>query len=831
MKFEILKFFPDMSVLSLERDIYPAFTSGEVDKIIVAQGRLTQAVSQSTHDADSIFRSFNWSWPTLTASARSNGPQGIAIIENFAMLMTALLCGCSPALCPAIASCKALIRILFRELSNMNPSVVIPFLNAISEHVITAKDIRQAKGYFLEKSAVEQLIILAAGTENEELSTIADDLVENVLRHKKLFTPDFVVEFFVKLVKSKNASAECAMMVRSVLEARKSKELYDSLMERLTFLSISGEGTLLKKIRTLNFFIVVLSADCPGTALPGSVTKSELTVSIISVEQNRLISLFSLKMFGAILSRFPTNFEGQQTSSVRDKLVEVSSLLPLLKLLIADDSSSSVLLLLELSRVILAWKRSFPGSFVECKFNWSKLLSESIPDDRNLKIVLRLVFRLVAHSVPITSHVSAVILKLVATADERPVLSDYCWALIGQYFSKHVGLGLFDSTEEAMVTISLVRKQGDAKSFFSQLFALLIDSPANVEIPVGKSCVAAAMHVMKLEGLIEKIERKTQKKRRRICEEGESPATEIDVQFVDPFECSSSHQLPRVSYKKRYLCPPLPDVEVDPFDPALGGWATLMLANELDSDSPSVNLIDLVGQRVNFLYASIVSLSAQNTTVRQSAYDVLAVILRAVAMTIESRGFESGRFAFREAPQVAMVLTWLRNGIEAPTEGEGVPKPISRISACFVVEILKVMFDPKSPVYSVVYKLVLAKASLRISDLSGWTALYFNSDGANFAALRAWILHVVKLGAGDLPSIDIMARRGIIQALLESAINLNGSVDELDAVLSIVLLVTKTLASAKPIEEEGSALVSFVQKYGLAHWLSNMSRNLRLDDS
>ena len=66
---------------------------------------------------------------------------------------------------------------------------------------------------------------------------------------------------------------------------------------------------------------------------------------------------------------------------------------------------------------------------------------------------------------------------------------------------------------------------------------------------------------------------------------------------------------------------------------------------------------------------------------------------------------------------------------------------------------------------------------------------------------------------------------------LESAINLNGSVDELDAVLSIVLLVTKTLASAKPIEEEGSALVSFVQKYGLAHWLSNMSRNLRLDDS
>lgn len=752
-----------MATLSLERDIYPAFSSGELDKICGALKTLMEAVCRSTHDADSIFRSFNWSWPMLTAKARSNTPQGILVIEGFTCFLTSLLLKCSTPLVASIAGSRNVIRIIMRDLGSMNSLVVIQFLKAIAQNVLTVKDVRSVRGYLLEKSAVEHLINLSSSTNDDDLAAVADSVIQKILVNRKLFTIDFIVDFSVKLIKSKSGNAESATMVKAILESHRSVILYDSLMQKLIFLN--GDSTVLKKLRVLHFLNVLATAESPGTVF--SITKVELTSSIIG--PNKLVSLFALKLFGSILARLNNKHE---------KIVEISALLPLLlSLTSGPGTSSNILLLAALSRVLLTYKRVCPAAFFECKFNWLKLLVPTA-DKAVVTLAFRLLFGIYSTATPLTHHMGALLVRAIEIGEEREELASFCDNLVDFFF-----------VENFKIDVSSIRKR--RRLIIETFFDMLINSPGSLS--EGETVLSSVLEKLEIV--------KTGKKIQKIHTETAEELIPAKRQKLDPVE---QYVLPRVSYKKRYLCPPFPEVDVDPYNPVLAGWATICLANDFgdqETDEVSVNVIDLVGQRVDTFYACIMSLSHPAAVVRECAFEVLAIILRAIAVCIESA---EGRYAFREAPQVAMVLTWFRNGILADMD-----VALPRIVTCYVVEIMKIMFQPQHVLYPVLFKLILKKPFVKTNDFIHWSNFFYSTDGATLLEHRMWALHIIQQAASDPASIDIMIRRGIVQGVMECAIHLNSHGDEFELSLNIVKIVLENCENKEVL----------VRKFGIVHWL------------
>ena len=743
-----------MSKLSLERDIYPVFSSGDPDKIVEALEKVRVSVEVSTLDADSIFRSFNWSWPLLTAKARSGSSQGIAIIEGFASLLTSLLTGCSPVILGSISGCKNVIRIVMRDLGSIDPKVSRKYLDAVFDRILKAKDVRSIRGFFLEKSAIEHMILLPE----------ASRLVESALVHRKLFTVDYIVDFLVKFVKARNASAECSLFVVRVLEAHQSAAMYDMFMGKLGFLSLSN-ASLVQKLSVIHFFSVLVKSKCPGNSIFPAFTKSEITQHIIGGSSNRLVILLTLRLYANVLERLNIG------SPLLHQMVEINSLLPLLKS-VGENSPQNTLLLMELSRVILAYKRVFPGSFLECKFNWSKLVSEDNPPC----LILRLVFLIYCDSVPVTNHLVNILDKLVSLD------SPFSRNLINTFFIKHYQL-----VGEPEIFLKQFWKNPDRQTLLKHALTVLVDRPSTIK-QAPHNVLLSILNQTGNEEFAKKVEGKTNKRKRQTdsCEALEKEeSTQVSAELPN----EPAAKLPRIARKNRFLFPPCPFANIDPFDPVMAAWATICLANEWEQQDPvQVDVVELVGKKINTLFASIMSLSHPDSIVWQSAFEVLAIALRAFAMCIQI----PGRFPFREAPQVAMVLTWLRNSI---VSDEG---PILRISSVFAVEVLKIIFSPQHALYPHVYKLVLSRAALRVD----WAHFFFGTDAALVGETRRWIQFVIQQGGTDEP--------GCLQAVMESSIHLNGTREDFDSALGIV----KHALIDNP---------TWVRKFGVIHWLSTVS--------
>jgi hypothetical protein len=281
--------------------------------------------------------------------------------------------------------------------------------------------------------------------------------------------------------------------------------------------------------------------------------------------------------------------------------------------------------------------------------------------------------------------------------------------------------------------------------------------------------------------------------------------------------------VPAQTKKLKKLHSEIPQQVVDPlYDLVLAEQSTVEFAKTSNASSPddsfSVNLIEIVSS--NTLYSAILSLSSTHESVRSSALQVLAVVLRALAISIEAKGVDTYRYPFREAPQVAMVLTWLRNGIDPPPEASNIPIALPLISTVFVVEAIKVIFQPKHALYPLVVKHVLARPAINpVTDIQMWSSLFFTTDAANFGLFRHWMLEILKIGAREKLSVDLMTRRGAVEAVLDAAVHLNGNSDEFAACLEIISQALKTLSDSDSNDEA----LKFVRKYSLCQWIGFVS--------
>jgi hypothetical protein len=803
-------------MLVLEKDVYPAFTSGETDRIVKALESVISSVKESNTEADAVFRAMNWSWPMLTSRAKSHTPDGVVIIGKFVELVTALLENCSSSLISAIASCKSILRAIFRGVSCVKPGRLIPFLSAIETYVFPEK---AARGFFLDKAAVDQLIALSDSTEYEEVGECVDKFLFRILKTRRLFSNEVLVDFMVKLIKANQCSSHIAFEASRILEAHDSKQLYDMLMDRLSFVQIQSETSILRKLTLINFYIEIIKTPCQGEMIPASISKSELTTSIMNYSSNRLIALFTTRLISTILSRLPKDFEGTGGSLyVRDKLVEINSLVPVLKALIEGEfSSGNTLLLQEIFSSLKQYKRAFPGSFIECKFDWSKLLTPNQP--LYSKIVSRFLSSIVCDALPVTQQVAKTYTLLACMEEGTEPFKK--WLVSGS------GSHLVSNVSEIQAVVYAIRKSGNESRFVENFFSVILQKSSEV-IEQSKTSTSVLSTILRMTGdadLVEVFEKKLSKLERKRTLLEEPLVTEgMAASVTKKIKTTGKISLPRISLKNRWKCPPIPeDSALELYDLTIGNWSTILFANEMSNvDEPSINLIDLVGS--NKLYFAILSLASDNECVRVSAFEVLSVVLRALAVAIESKGVESNRFAFREAPQVAMILTWLRNGIKAPEGEKQIPDPLPLINCVFVVEAIRLMFDPKHELYPAVFKFVLSRPGMNTeSDIQMWASTFFSTDGENFKIARNWILEVARIGAKDPRSIELMVRRGVVEAILEASVQLNGSQDEFWSGLEIVSRILESLEEKERID--------FIRKFNLSQWICfvSQSRFLKFD--
>ena len=781
-------------MLLFEKDIYPAFSSGDFDQIRTSLDAVIATVKKSSVDADTVFRLFNWSWPPLTSKARATSEDGISVVTKFTLLMIELLKHCSDPLIPQIAGCKLVLRSIFRGLNAIEPGVAVQFLEAVENRVLPQK---AARGFFLDKAAVDQ--VLAVETDNTALLEVSQRLLEKILKSRRLYSIDQVVEFLVRIAKNRGCDSYSATLCSRVLMGHSSKQLYDSLMDKLNFLQLSAEDSNLKRLTILNFLIQIVGANCPGDQLAACISKSELTTPILNWQQNRLVALFTIRLVRRILERLPTAYED---GVVRDRLVELNSLLPVVKQIIAAEKaplSQRIILLSELCSVVLEFKRALPGSFADCRFDWSKLLDEpnviSTPALKNL--IGQLVFDIHKQSVPVTSSVARALLKLFQQGLGHIALN---W-----FSPSNTGGGMLcpDSLVSEAFIATLLKHESQSETIVKYIIDSALSNPhALLEIRktlTGDKSFISSIIESKFPSIAASIEK-------RIVRIGKRKVSEV----VE----GENDVVPFTPAKKLRTAPVTEEL-------ISAGKTTRALLKQIEASS-SVNLIDLIGSEK--LYSVILSLSSSDEKVRASAFRAIAIILRALAVSIEAKGATTNKFVFREAPQVAMILTWLRNGIRAPTEGKTCPDPIPLCSAFFIVEAIKVMFDPKNVLYSSVYKHVLARPSMQVyNEVSMWQSLFFSEDGGHIHAFRVWILDIVRKACMDPQSMDILVRRGVVEAMLDSAINLNGTADELDAVVDIV---TRIADCAQDLQ--------LVERFGICQWLQAVafSRHVKfLDDS
>ena len=743
-----------------ERDIYPAISSGEFRRIEDAVSKLVLVASASNTDADILIRSMNWTWPSLTSKARTNSEEGRVILSKFCQLLTKLVSNCSDTLLATVAGLKQLIRCVVRGLKSLDPSVSSEYLRCLSTRLLEDANILKSVkgGFFFDRAALENIISIRESTEDEELSNLAENVLTRVLKSRVLYPQDVVVEFLVKITKALNGSAASSRLVSVVLQQHKSRDMYNTFMDKVQFLSPSSSASTMTRITNLNFFIDVVSAKCPGDRFPSAITKSELTACILNHKKNGLISIFSIRLISIILTRLGSDFElrtkPETVVNIRDKLVELGSLLPVLQHYLSDSSSRSLLFVYEILKLVLAYKRALPGSFSDYKFSWTKLLDSKTSAEK-LSILSRFISDLVASHVPITLST----IEAVAKISDKSLVERFCRTskIVSSCFGDAIDawLRVFDKESILVESVSFILSE-----LVKNPTRLAGDDPVVSQIARLESCPFAH--------LVSKVEKRMKRKRTSLEDE---TSTEKRVAVLP-------------SSLPYYAC-------------ARGAMQSLADCMNISGPKCTVNLIELVGVKVDLFFATIMSLSSPNSEERDSAFQILAVVLRALALSIEAKA--SGKFTFREAPQIAMILTWLRNGIAEPDIGS-VPMVPRRICV-FVVESIKILLNPKHDLYKIVYKFILAKPAVKLTSNPLWSSLFFSTNSSTCRAERLWIMDQMVEAEEESVVVDMMA----------AGLHLNATEDEFDRALRYMAKMVKKI--------EG--------KFAICNWLSLVLRHAR----
>jgi len=798
-------------MILFEKDIYPAFTSGDNAKIIQSLDQVIEQVKKSSQDADAVFRLINWSWPALTTRARTSSEDGIKIVERYTGLMTTLMSQMSSGLLSQLGDCKSVLRAVVRGLNVIDIEIAVNYLKAIEDRVLPLKIVR---GFFLDRVAMDHILAFTAAA--DEVGEASIRLVVEVLKSRRLYNTEQVADFLARLAKLNSCNATSASVSRQVLSSHNSGQLYDQFMEKLTFVQLGGgEDSCLRRLTVVNFLIQIAGSRCPGERLPFCITKSELTNPILNWKTNRLVAIFTMRLVRTVLSRLDPRREPVLMGLVRDRLVELNSIVPVIKQImsVSKNAGEQFLLVSELTSLVLEYKRALPGSFVDCKYDWTKILEEFPNAESHVrKLLVRFVFNLHKATVPVSQNLARLFSRIRSSGEDETVFACFQEWLGSNHCSGRI-LGLDEVSAAGLMHV--LRKTGMemATKLMTWLVGEIVKNPSQLS---KCSLIELLENNTEFADLVPAINKRILKRKRKAVtdEVGEEDNT---VQATTGEE----RKIPNLSVSKRHKCPPLPEPLTDPYDRVLAGWQSMILANDIAS-TQAIDLIDMAGS--NKLYSAIVSLASEDECVRKSAYEILALVLRALAVSIEAKGVDTWRFVFREAPQMAMILTWLRNGIPAPDEGKLCPEPLPLVTVIFVVEALKIIFDPKNVLYTPVYKFILSRVGVNAhGDVPMWTELFLSEDAANIRAFRAWVVEILSRAAGDKKSVEIMIRRGVIETLLDSGINLIATPEELDAILGIITTALRTA------NEE----TELVNRYAMCQWIQAVvnSRHVKFVDA
>jgi len=777
-----------MENIHLEKDIYPAISSGEIKRVDEAVAKLVQLVENSGTGADLLLRSFNWTWPLLTSKARATSEDGLAILTKFCTLLTKLILNCSDPLLPTVAGLKQVIRCVIRGLKSVDPAVSSEYLKSLTKRFLDKPHaLKTIKGGFLfDKASMESFISIRETTEDEELASLTEDILTKVLESRLLYNQEVIVDFLVRIAKALNGSAASSRLIASVFESHRSREMYNNFMEKVRFLTPSASASTMTRLTNLNFFIDIVSANSPGEQLPCAITKSELTTTILNHKTNGLVAIFSLRLVTVVLNRLGRDFEirtrPEIVVSIRDRLIELGSLLPVLQQYLAGPSDhKSLLFVYEIVKLVLAYKKSLPGSFSDFKFSWTKLFSSDL-GPKKIAIVSKLVAELASSQIPITTHTVEAIDKIFEYAQEEGVETVLTFCRTNPIVS-----ACFGSELDAWIKV-LRKNDFSVREFFKFVLTEIVKNPQRLVDESQDETIVS--RIAQLQGcpfgqLRAKVE-KRMKRKRMDGEEEEIVDEEMNVG-------AKQDSVKRLGVSPYY-------------DTAYASQSTQEFANSINLVGPNcvVNLIELVGPKIDQFFSSIMSLSSDDSNERDTAFQILAVVLRALALSLEAK--EWGRFTFREAPQIAMILTWFRNGIPPP--GDVLPIVPRRICV-FVVEAIKILLNPKHDLYTVMYKFILSKPGINLESVVLWSPMFFGTDSTTCRIGRLWIMDVlVEAGDVDDPAVS---KAGVTGQMMAAALHLNASEEEFD----------------RAIRYMGNLGFSpeLMEKYSICSWLSLVLRH------
>jgi len=142
---------------------------------------------------------------------------------------------------------------------------------------------------------------------------------------------------------------------------------------------------------------------------------------------------------------------------------------------------------------------------------------------------------------------------------------------------------------------------------------------------------------------------------------------------------------------------------------------------------------------------------------REWAYRGLSVVESALQQGLQKD--DQHRMAFREVPQITLMLESLRNAIPAPTSGYPMLPPLI---CAFMATATGIMLRPDHSLYLDVGRFFLARPFLDLEDVPMFCRRFYSERSED----RTWIIKVLRRGG---PNWSLFARRHVVQSVLSFA--------------------------------------------------------------
>ena len=239
------------------------------------------------------------------------------------------------------------------------------------------------------------------------------------------------------------------------------------------------------------------------------------------------------------------------------------------------------------------------------------------------------------------------------------------------------------------------------------------------------------------------------------------------------------------------------------------------------ADSPNPGTADLRDLLVNHSNELIIALASHEPSIRERGLNALAVILERLEDAAET---EDRRFMFREVPQAAMLMKMLRNSVKAPTEGETLPEPLPLLKCMFASHALSVIFRPEHPAYKGVVAYLTSRSDIESKDVPLWNEFFMSDDPLEARTLRQWVLRVAAHSASDKASLQVLERRGILEAAMTLSV---ASSTDRGAVALCLTLITNAINASK---DDPVSLNKLLRRYGIIGWLNAITSSKHCKD-